>query len=194
MALLNEASLRGLAKSRSMRFNESASDALQRMVRKSASASAFDIFLSHSYLDKELVLGITEYLEGMGHVVYVDWKQDQQLDRENVTKETAQVVRKRIEQSKSLFFATTEGAKDSRWMPWELGYMDGKKGRSAILPVSTRETHSDAYRGQEYLGIYPYITNGHDKEGKDRLWVQEESETYIVFEAWLNGSEPRKCS
>ena len=36
---------------------------------KSASASAFDIFLSHSYLDKELVLGILEYLEGMGQVV-----------------------------------------------------------------------------------------------------------------------------
>ena len=30
-----------------------------------------------------------------------------------------EVVRGRIIQSDSLFFATTDGAKDSRWMPWE---------------------------------------------------------------------------
>jgi len=151
-----------------------------------------DIFLSHSYLDKELILGITDYLEKMGYVVYVDWKQDQQLSRDNVTKETAQVVRGRITQSKSLFFATTEAAKDSKWMPWELGYMDGQKGKSAILPVSPIETSSDKYKGQEYLGVYPYITGSNDTSGKPRLWVHEDAETYVMFEAWLGGKQPYK--
>src|SRR2546422_969529 len=127
MPLLNEGYLRTLAKARALRLHDSTSGALQKSLSASAERSSFDIFLSHSYLDKELILGITVYLEKMGHTVYVDWKQDAQLSRDNITKETAQVVRARIEQSESLFFATTEGAKSSRWMPWELGYMDGKK-------------------------------------------------------------------
>jgi hypothetical protein len=128
--------LRALAKARTSQLYESASDALEKSMKASAALSAFDIFLSHSYLDEELILGTTEHLEGMGYVVYVDWKQDTQLNRDKVTKESAETVRGRIIQSKSLFFATTESAKDSRWMPWELGYMDGKKGKSAILPVA----------------------------------------------------------
>jgi hypothetical protein len=133
MALLNEADLRSLAGSRASRAYDSTSDALQKSIKASAALSAFTIFLSHSYLDKTLILGITEYLEKMGYVVYVDWREDTQLSRDNVTKETAALVRTRIMQSASLFFATTDSAKDSKWMPWELGYMDGKKGKSAIL-------------------------------------------------------------
>jgi hypothetical protein len=30
------------------------------------------------------------------------------------------------------------------WMPWELGYMDGEKGKSAILPVSQYKSSGDA--------------------------------------------------
>jgi len=192
MPLLNENQLRSLAKARSSRFNESNDRALQKRAMDSAALSSFDIFLSHSYLDKELIVGITDYLEKMGYVVYVDWKQDGQLTRENVTKETAQIVRGRITQSKSLFFATTESARDSRWMPWELGFMDGQKGKSAILPVSASETSSDRYKGQEYLGVYPYITGNNDTSGKPRLWVHEDAETYVVFEAWLGGKQPYK--
>jgi len=161
-------------------------------MKASAALSAFNIFLSHSYLDKELILGITDYLEKMGYVVYVDWKQDAQLNRDNVTRETAELVRGRIIQSDSLFFATTDGAKDSRWMPWELGYMDGKKSKSAILPVSQSATSSDTYRGQEYLGIYPYITTNNDTTGKERLWVHEAAETYVSFDEWLVGKKPQK--
>jgi hypothetical protein len=145
-------------------------------------------------LDKELIDGIADYLEKMGYVVYVDWKQDGQLNREHVTKETAQIVRGRITQSKSLFFATTDGARESRWMPWELGIMDGQKGKSAILPVSASQTSSDRYKGQEYLGVYPYITGSNDTHGKPRLWVHEDEETYVVFDSWLDGKQPYKRS
>ena len=178
--------------SRTTQFSESTSSALLKSVMKAASLDSFDIFLSHSYLDKELVYGIVEFLEDMGYLVYVDWKNDSQLNRENVTKETAQLVRKRITQSKSLLFATTEGAKDSKWMPWELGYMDGKKARSAILPVARRNVQTDMYVGQEYLGIYPYIVEGNDPNHINRLWVHENEKTYVWFDEWLNGSEPQR--
>jgi len=192
MALLNESNLRSLAKAQASRLNESTATALRKSMSASAALSSFDIFLSHSYLDKELIFGISLYLERLGYSVYVDWREDAQLNRDNVTKETAEVVRGRITQSKSLFFATTDSAKDSKWMPWELGYMDGKKGKAAILPVSPSETSSDRYKGQEYLGIYPYITGSNDTTGRARLWVREDAETYVVFEAWLAGKQPHK--
>lgn len=192
MALFNEARLRALGKARASRIHGSAFDALEKSIKESAALSAFDIFLSHSYLDRELILGITEQLERMGYVVYVDWRQDSQLNRDKVTKGTAETVRGRINQSKSLFFATTEGAKDSRWMPWELGYMDGRKGKSAILPVGQDDDAGDVYKGQEYLGIYPYITKSESAKGEDRLWVHEDRDTYVVFEAWINGKAPYK--
>jgi hypothetical protein len=54
MALLNETYLRSLAKARSSRFYESTDSLLRKRAMDSAPLSSFDIFLSHSYLDKEL--------------------------------------------------------------------------------------------------------------------------------------------
>jgi hypothetical protein len=77
-------------------------------------------------------------------------------------------------------------------MPWELGFMDGQKGKSAILPVTSSEISNDRYKGQEYLGVYPYITASNDTSGKLRLWVHEDAETYVTFDAWLGGKQPYK--
>jgi hypothetical protein len=194
MALFTEGQLRAVAKSRATRAHDSVTESLHKSVSKAASLSAFNIFLSHSYLDKELVLGMTESLEKLGYTVYVDWREDTQLSRDKVTKGTAHVLRERIAQSESLFFATTTSAKDSKWMPWELGYMDGKKGKSAILPISQANSSTDTYEGQEYLGIYPYVTASNSTEGKERLWIHEDTDTYIVFDAWIIGKQPRKRS
>jgi len=53
----------------------------------------------------------------MGYKVYVDWREDTQLGRDNVTKETAAAVRNRIAQSESLFFATTTGCAPQKINP-----------------------------------------------------------------------------
>jgi len=103
MAILNESTLRSLAQSRTARAYDSMSGALDQSVRKSAKLSKFDMFLSHSYLDKELIVGTVEYLERMNYSVYVDWRNDTQLSRKNITKETAAMLRRRIAQSKALF-------------------------------------------------------------------------------------------
>ena len=117
----------------------------------------YDIFLSHSKLDEELVLGIKISLEEMGYSVYIDWIDDKQLDRRQVNTNTAQTLKNRMNKSKSLIFVTTENSIRSIWMPWELGYFDGHKGRVAILPIKKNNNDTE-YKGQEYLGIYPYIT------------------------------------
>ncbi|MFJ3394915.1 hypothetical protein [Leifsonia aquatica] len=53
----------------------SASEVL-RKAAGTAGAVSYDIFLSHSYLDAETVLGIRATLQETGKSVYVDWKAD----------------------------------------------------------------------------------------------------------------------
>ena len=125
-----------------------------------SSDTNYDIFLSHSFKDAELILGIKKILEDdYGYSVYVDWIEDKHLERDQVTKYTAQVLKDRMNNAKSLIFVTTENSETSKWMPWELGYFDGKNGKVAILPVL--KTLNDEFKGQEYLGLYDYITKDH---------------------------------
>ncbi|MEW6229158.1 MAG: hypothetical protein AB1700_13885, partial [Bacillota bacterium] len=119
-------------------------------------AQGYDVFLSHSYLDAPYIYAIKVEIERQGFSVYVDWVDDRQLDRSNVTKETARRLKERMQSCTSLFYATTDNAQGSVWMPWELGYFDGIKGKVAVLPVTETPTDSDEYKGREYLGLYPY--------------------------------------
>ena len=48
----------------------------------------YDIFLSHSSLDKKLVLTLVSLFNEAGYSVYVDWIEDIQLDRSNVNNST----------------------------------------------------------------------------------------------------------
>lgn len=127
------------------------------VLRKSRSLlGPFDIFLSHSFHDAELILGVRAVLQRAGKRVYVDWIDDPELDRMHVTKGTANRLRERMQQSTSMIYAATKAATTSRWMPWELGYFDGRKGPEAvaIMPLVSYQGESV---GQEYLGLYPTI-------------------------------------
>jgi hypothetical protein len=157
-------------------------------MQKQASATGHDIFLSHSFDDKELILGIALTLEDLGYTVYLDWRDDPSLDRKNVNQTTALKLRERMRRAKCLFFATTESTSNSKWMPWELGFKDGQSNRSAILPLQA--TRPDDFNGQEYLGIYPYITQQRSDKQEEKLWVRRSRTCYVVFDAWLTGTEP----
>lgn len=75
----------------------------------------FDIFLSHSFLDKEVVKGLYNTLTEQGFSVYVDWIVDSDLNRSFVTKESAEKIRKRMDQSRSLLYAISTNAEMSKW-------------------------------------------------------------------------------
>ena len=81
------------------------------------STDFFDIFLSHSFLDQREVKGLYIELTDLGYRVYVDWIADPQLDRNNVTKESAELIRNRMKSSKTLLLAISENAEMSKWMP-----------------------------------------------------------------------------
>lgn len=149
----------------------------------------YDVFLSHSYLDKEQIASLKIYLEDFGLSVYIDWIDDYQLDRGKVSKETAIRIRERMKNCKSLIYAFSKNSSLSKWMPWELGYFDGIKGKVAVLPITENET--DSFVGTEYLGIYPYVTQNKIAGSEDyALWIRENINKYVIIESWLQGFNP----
>jgi len=153
----------------------------------------FDIFLSHSFQDSKLILVVKRGLEGLGYSVFVDWVEYPQLDRQHVTKEVAAFLRDVMEQSKSLFYVATDNASHSNWMPWECGYFDGIKKLVAIMPVLRSDGGSDSFAGQEYLGLYYYVSGGTLKDtNQEGLWIHEDSSTYVLYDKWVLGGKPTK--
>jgi len=117
-------------------------------------ATNFDIFMSHSYQDAEVIAGVKVIIERSGLSAYVDWIEDAQMDRTRVTAYTANMLRQRMSHCRFLLYATSKASPNSKWMPWELGYFDGlKAGNVGILPMV--QTAGDTFNGQEYLGLYP---------------------------------------
>jgi hypothetical protein len=149
--------------------------------------TVFDIFLSHSFLDKAEVQGLYQELTDFGYSVYVDWIVDPHLDRTNVTKISASLVRERMKYSKSLLLAISTNATFSKWIPWELGYIDGHTNRCAIIPVSKDETPPKSFNGTEYLTLYPFIKKLTLKGTTiDKLWVIESGHAYSQFDSWFS--------
>ena len=152
--LFRESELRARAQTRTVVTAKKSDDILEQ--GRTTSATSFDIFLSHSILDSELVLGARLKLEEYGFTVYVDWINDPKLDRSQVTPETAAHLRRRMRQCKMLAYLHTSHSAISRWCPWELGFFDALRGGNVfIMPVVSDSQHS--FAGQEYLGLYPYL-------------------------------------
>jgi hypothetical protein len=191
MPLFIELEVRARAK-RAIGLYEGAVSILTKQMRKQAAVAQHDIFLSHAYDDKELVLGVALLMEDMGYSVYIDWRDDPSFDRKRVTAQTTEKLRVRMKASRCLFYSTTEHASESKWMPWELGYKDGQNTRAAILPILGYST--DSYSGQEYLGVHPYVSHGPDTTGKHRLWIRRSATCYVNFDSWLSGHDPTERS
>lgn len=111
------------------------------------------IFLSHSHKDRELVEPATAFLRSHGIKIYVDWMDEGMPDV--VSGETAKKLKERIQQQRKFIVLVTENSKDSRWVPWELGYADPTKGMEHIASFPITESVDFAHN--EYLRIYPKI-------------------------------------
>lgn len=171
-------------------FESKASVLLANEAVKQASVTHFDIFLSHAYNDRTTVIGVYAILRSMGFSVYVDWIHDPKLSRTLVTPATAAVLRKRVRQSDSLMYATTQSSTNSKWMPWECGFFDGHDGHVAILPVVA--STSSTYSGQEYLGLYPIAAKNSYSSGRNQLWIHNQNNMSIsvYYDQWIRGQNP----
>lgn len=188
MALFTELELIKRANINREKFNltKTASTLLLESARSFSSAETYDIFLSHNIADANIVLGLQKTLEDLNYKVYVDWVVDPHLDRNKVSKETAAHLRERLKSSNSLFFVTSSNSVNSKWMPWECGYFDGFKGKVAIVPVTKENLPTNEYKGQEYLGLYPYaLKEKVSVSGSDFLWVHQSLGVYLDFDTWV---------
>lgn len=152
------------------------------------SAIHYDLFISHSFKDKDLVTGLYHLFYKANYKVYIDWIDDITLDRTNVTPGTASTIKKRILNSSGTSYIATSNSTTSKWCPWELGVADGAIGKVCILPVM-----EGSFKGQEYLGLYPYIEYEKIK-GKDeyQFWVYDQTDNrkYVILRDWLSGEKP----
>jgi hypothetical protein len=156
MAYLRISEARALGQAETRRFQKRASQILAEDSQRFSVAVGYDVFLSHSFQDADVILGIKTAAEASGLKVYVDWIDDPGLDRNKVHAKTAEALRSRIKASSSLVYAHSTNTQDSKWMPWELGYFDGfRPGYVWILPLV--EEYDSEFKGQEYLGLYPTI-------------------------------------
>jgi hypothetical protein len=186
MALLTEAQVTQKATIAKVLKKSTASEILT----EAASADAkFDVFLSHSSAEPEnILLGVKRYLEDEGLSVYVDKYNDPQLSPEEVTPDTAALLRTRMKASNALLYVHSRHSKKSRWMPWELGFFDGLKNRVGIIPIAQGEQAK--FEGEEYLGLYPYVDSAKIEDtDKYALWINQTQQKYARLPGWLRGTE-----
>jgi hypothetical protein len=153
-----------------------------------SAAGAYDVFLSHSVRDAVLVLGLKKELEAEKLTVYVDWLEDPDLDRSDVTPLTAQKLRERMRACRTLVYATSKNASASRWMPWELGYFDGHhtQSRVAICPI---QEGTGSYVGEEYLGVYKRVEKIRHQGALRPFAVKPSRAEGELMQSFVNGRE-----
>jgi hypothetical protein len=109
-------------------FNVSPEDLYQRLESNTVqNKKSFHVFISHSYLDSNLVRQVKSCLNSHGLTVYCDWTSDNDfLKRSLVSNYTKMVLKKRIEQSKCIVFLETknavnrDGSFTSPWISMEI--------------------------------------------------------------------------
>jgi hypothetical protein len=166
-------------------LSEARSAAASRWVTKSLAESAlrsaaaapattdYDIFLSHSHEDGQAIAGVKALLEQERVSVYVYWAEENHAAP--VTAATAAKLRVRMNHCRALIYASSQASPKSRWMPWELGYFDGRKpGRVAIMPLPSSST---TFAGQEYLKLYPNVERVPFTSGRRGLAVRTSATT-----------------
>ncbi len=148
MAYITEAQLRTYAQGQQY-ITES-----QQFIKSSAVPAATSVFLSHSHLDRGLVKGFIRLLASLRVHVYVDW-QDASMPR--ITgRDTAEKIKKKIDELNLFIIFATANALASRWVPWEIGVADQTKALESIFVVPVTDS-SGVFAGNEYLQLYNEI-------------------------------------
>lgn len=172
-----------LTKSELSSFDLGASEVLFEQARASrfaASSSRVTVFLSHSHKDASLVKNAVAFLKSFDVEIYVDWLDDEMPT--TTSPETAKKLKQKISEHLKFILLATENSKESKWVPWELGFADTKKGMKniAILPIAESST---SYKGTEFVGIYPLIR----KSFSDGEWIVrcDDPSIFTPLSKWL---------
>lgn len=143
----------------------------------------YDLFISHSSTNKELLLRTKSILNSLNFNVYIDWINDKEgLKRTLTNAETAQVIIERLKSSSALMFVYTQDSLKSLWTPWEIGYFHSLKGKICVYyPDDVDDNDIPAY-----IKIYPKVKMVNDK------LVLTHNEFKINLKDWLKNYEYEK--
>jgi hypothetical protein len=128
-------------------------------------------FLCHSHKDRELAIGLQQWLKEQGMDLYIDWQDASMPESPDAT--TASRIRNVIRGADVFLFLATRDSMTSRWCPWELGFADGAKREEQIAIIATRDA-SGNYYGNEYLQLYRRIDQ--NSAGNSLYWYQKGSQ------------------
>lgn len=140
------------------------------------SQKQYDVFLSHSSLDSELVLQLMSILNSKGLTVYVDWVEDQTALKRNLTSaDTAKVLIERIKSSRVILYVKTSQSALSLWTPWELGYAQAIGKKITVLEI-------------EYIVGTPQYLDIYDKSKlmEDGTIMVDDQDEILPIEIWIN--------
>lgn len=116
------------------------------------------VFISHKHSDLNDLKGVIGFLEKeYGVLVYID-SRDSSMP-EMTSGETAKLIKEKIKKCNKFILLATNGAIDSKWCNWELGFGDAQKfnGCIALFPMKPKGEYDSSYKGSEYMSVYPYI-------------------------------------
>ena len=161
-------------------------------------AKKITVFLSHKHDDLDDLKGVIGFLERQYDVkVYID-SRDSSMPQ-ITSGETAERIKKRIMQCEKFILLATDGAIESKWCNWELGYGDAIKfdlNNIALFPMKDKGKLDSGYKGNEYMEIYPHIvyrdgsttyTSGKKVRAGYYLRYKEDNEYKLKpLEAWLS--------
>lgn len=116
---------------------------------------AYDIFISHSSANRELISKLRQVLEErFGLSAYIDWDEDGDTTRDEITEK----IKNAMDRSKSLLYVKTSESDDSQWVAWEVGRFDAKKPDNiAVLLIEDDKFTADTWRHREFLKDYQIL-------------------------------------
>lgn len=141
------------------------------------------LFLSHSHYDKDIVLSARTLFERYRAEVYIDWLDDPNLP-ETTNTETAQIIKDRINLCYKFVMLASVKALNSKWVPWELGIADSKKGLSNVAIIPLVE-NSEKWPENEYVGLYSTIQKKNIGPFIDYIVVSPDKSTQTYLGDWL---------
>jgi len=127
-----------------------------------------DVFISHWNGDAAKAQGLKRRIEKLGLTCWID-ADDKEMERLQKAspvdyKALTARVREHLRTCRCLIFAFSAGSRASQWMPWELGFFDGRWGQRLIGLYDLDEgagepaTPQEQSRGdQDGIGIAEFV-------------------------------------
>lgn len=118
----------------------------------------YDLFISHSYLDREIVSDIVRKMNDCGLNCYVDWTADSDfLKRALVSDFTKEVLKARMKSSRKLLYLSSSNSRSSSWVDFELKYYQEEVQNDIWMIILDGDDAHD-FKQIDYTKIESYFT------------------------------------